>query len=186
MHHISELVMEIVQIKDKKFRISYPYERLLERIQQLAQVLSKDLADANPVFLCVLNGSFMFAADLLKNLTMPAEVQFVKLASYQGTASTGQVRTLMGLNTDLKGRMVVVIEDIVETGLTLKALLDMLAEQLPAEVRICTLMAKPQKLQVPLTLNYVAFELPNDFIVGYGLDYDGYGRNLPHIYTLCD
>ena len=128
----------------------------------------------------------MFTADLMKRITLPSEIQFVKLASYQGMASTGEVKQLVGLNQSLEGRTVVIVEDIVDTGLSMKRLLETLAPLHPAEVHIATLLLKPEKLKVPLDIAYAALEIPNDFIVGYGLDYDGYGRNLKDIYTVVE
>lgn len=145
-----------------------------------------DLKDEKPLFVSVLNGSFMFTADLMKYLDMPCEVSFVKLASYEGTSSTGKVKELVGLNDDITGRTVVIVEDIVDTGLTMQRLVETLKARNPKEVRIATLLVKPDKLQVPLDIHYVAMNIPNDFIVGYGLDYDGLGRNYRDIYTVIE
>lgn len=145
-----------------------------------------DLKDEKPLFVSVLNGSFMFTADLMKYLDMPCEVSFVKLASYEGTSSTGKVKELVGLNDDITGRTVVIVEDIVDTGLTMQRLVETLKARNPKEVRIATLLVKPDKLQVPLDIQYVAMNIPNDFIVGYGLDYDGLGRNYRDIYTVIE
>ena len=134
----------------------------------------------------MLNGSFVFAADLMREITVPCEISFVKMSSYQGTSSTGKVKQLLGLNEDIKGRTVIIVEDIVESGLTLKTLLETLKEKEPADVQICTLLFKPDCLQVPLDIKYVAMEIPNDFILGYGLDYDQQGRNLRDIYTVVE
>ena len=134
----------------------------------------------------MLNGSFVFAADLMREITVPCEISFVKMSSYQGTSSTGKVKQLLGLNEDIKGRTVIIVEDIVESGLTLKTLLEILKEKEPADVQICTLLFKPDCLQVPLDIKYVAMEIPNDFILGYGLDYDQQGRNLRDIYTVVE
>ena len=138
----------------------------------------------NPLFLAVLNGSFMFAADLMRNITIPSEISFVKLASYQGTTTTGEVKEVIGINEDLTGRTVVIVEDIVDTGFTIKRMLETLGTRGPESLHICTLLLKPGKLQVKLDVEYAAMEIPNDFIVGYGLDYDQQGRNLRDIYTL--
>lgn len=178
--------MDVVQVKDKTFKISIPSVKIQEQVSRVAAELIRDLEGKNPIFLCVLNGSFMFASDLMKLVNIPAEIHFVKVSSYQGTSSTGTVKQLIGLSKDITDRVVVIIEDIVDTGFTMKQLLETLKEKNPAEVRICTLLAKPDKLQVPLTLDYVALEIPNDFIVGYGLDYDGFGRNLADIYTIVN
>ena len=138
------------------------------------------------LFIAVLNGSFIFAADLMRNITIPCEISFVKLASYQGTTSTGVIKEVIGLNEDLAGRTVVILEDIVDTGFTIKRMIETLGTRGPESVHVCTLLLKPGKLQVPLNVEYVAMEIPNDFIVGYGLDYDQQGRNLRDIYTLVE
>ena len=144
------------------------------------------MADKNPLLLAMLNGSFVFAADLMRMINIPCEISFVKMASYEGTSSTGKVKQLLGLNENIKGRTVIIVEDIVESGLTMKALLDTLHEQEPADIQICTLLLKPECVKVPLDIKYVAIEIPNDFILGYGLDYDQQGRNLRDIYTVVE
>lgn len=176
--------MSIIQIKDKQFTISIPEEEILQSVQRVADAINRDLEGKNPLFLSVLNGAFMYTADLMKRIQIPCEISFIKLSSYSGTSSTGEVKQLVGLNQDIKGRTVVIVEDIVDTGLTMQRLLEILAEKEPAEVHISTLLVKPEKLQVPLTIDYAAMEIPNDFIVGYGLDYDGFGRNYKDIYTV--
>jgi hypoxanthine phosphoribosyltransferase len=140
----------------------------------------------NPLFLGVLNGAFIFAADLMREMTIPCEISFVKLASYQGTISTGKIKEVFGVNEDLTGRTVVIVEDIVDTGATMKNMLESLGTRNPASIHICTLFVKPDKLKEPLDIEYAAFEIPNDFIVGYGLDYDQKGRGLKEIYTLYE
>lgn len=176
--------MASVKIKDKVFNLSIPEETIIGQVKRVAAEINRDLADSNPIFLCVLNGAFMFAGDLMKHVNIPSEISFVKLSSYSGTESTGRVKQLIGLSDTLKGRTVVVVEDIVDTGLTMLRLLDLIREHEPKEVRICSLLVKPDKLKVDLHIDYVAMEIPNEFIVGYGLDYDGQGRNLPAIYTV--
>lgn len=176
--------MDTIKVKDKEFTVSIPEDQILEQVERVAQTISRDLAGKEPLFLCVLNGAFMFAADLLKRVTIPCEISFVKLSSYAGTATTGTVKKLIGVNESLEGRTVVIVEDIVDTGLTMQQMLADLKEKHPAEVHICTLLLKPEKLKVDLDIEYVAMEIPNDFIVGYGLDYDGYGRNYRDIYTV--
>ena len=178
--------MSIVKIKDKTFRTFIPEDQIAERVKAVAERINKDLADKNPLFLAVLNGSFIFAADLMRNITIPCEISFVKLASYQGTTSTGVIKEVIGLNEDLAGRTVVILEDIVDTGFTIKRMIETLGTRGPESVHVCTLLLKPGKLQVPLNVEYVAMEIPNDFIVGYGLDYDQQGRNLRDIYTLVE
>lgn len=176
--------MASVKIKDKVFNLSIPEETIIGQVKRVAAEINRDLADSNPIFLCVLNGAFMFAGDLMKHVNIPSEISFVKLSSYSGTESTGRVKQLIGLSDTLRGRTVVIVEDIVDTGLTMLRLLDLIREHEPKEVRICSLLVKPDKLKVDLRIDYVAMEIPNEFIVGYGLDYDGQGRNLPAIYTV--
>lgn len=178
--------MDIIQIKDKRFKTFIPEAQILQEVSRVANEIMNDLKDEKPLFVSVLNGSFMFTADLMKCLDMPCEVSFVKLASYEGTSSTGKVKELVGLNDDITGRTVVIVEDIVDTGLTMQRLVETLKARNPKEVRIATLLVKPDKLQVPLDIQYVAMNIPNDFIVGYGLDYDGLGRNYRDIYTVIE
>lgn len=178
--------MSIVKIKDKSFKTFIPEKEILKRVKIVADKLNKDMEGKNPLFLAVLNGSFVFAADLMRYITIPCEISFVKLASYQGTASTGVVREIFGINEDLQGRTVVIIEDIIDTGRTMKRMLESLGTRSPESLHICTLLLKPEKLESPLNIEYVAMEIPNDFIVGYGLDYDQQGRNLRDIYSVVD
>ena len=176
--------MSIVKIKDKSFRVSIPEAEIKNRVKLLAQQMSKDMEGKNPLFLAVLNGSFVFAADLMREMTIPCEISFVKLASYQGTTSTGKIKEVIGINEDLSGRTVVIVEDIVESGQTMKRMIESLGTRNPASVQICTLFFKPEKLKEDLTLDYVAFRIPDDFILGYGLDYDPQGRGLKDVYTI--
>ena len=178
--------MSIVKIKDKTFKTSIPEVEIQQRVKEVADHINRDMADKNPLLLAVLNGSFMFAADLMKNITIPCEISFVKLASYQGTQSTGEVKEVIGINEDLAGRTVIIIEDIVESGLTIQRMLDSLGTRNPDSIDVCTLLLKPDRLKVDLDIKYVAFSIPNDFILGYGLDYDQQGRNLRDIYTLME
>ena len=178
--------MDTVKIKDKSFRVSIPEAEIKERVKALAEQMSKDLEGKNPIFLGVLNGSFIFAADLMREMTIPCEISFVKLASYQGTTSTGKVREVLGINEDLSGRTVVIVEDIVESGQTMKQMIESLGTRNPESVRICTLFFKPEKLKEELNLDYVAFSIPDDFILGYGLDYDGLGRELKDVYSIVE
>ena len=178
--------MSIVKIKDKTFKTSIPEVEIQQRVKEVADHINRDMADKNPLLLAVLNGSFMFAADLMKNITIPCEISFVKLASYQGTQSTGEVKEVIGINEDLAGRTVIIVEDIVESGLTIQRMLDSLGTRNPDSIEVCTLLLKPDRLKVDLDIKYVAFSIPNDFILGYGLDYDQQGRNLRDIYTLME
>ena len=178
--------MDSIQIKDKQFTVSIKEQDIQKEVIRVANEINRDLADKNPLFLSVLNGSFMFTADLLKHITSPCEISFVKLASYQGVTSTGVIKEVIGLNEDIAGRTVVIVEDIVDTGLTMQRLLETLGTRNPESIHIASLLVKPEKLKVDLNIEYVAMEIPNDFIVGYGLDYDGFGRNYPDIYTVVD
>lgn len=178
--------MDTIQIKDKRFTTFIPEEKILTEVARVADEINRDLSGSDPLFVSVLNGSFMFTADLMKRLDIPCEISFVKLASYEGTSTTGRVKELVGLNDDISGRTVVIVVDIVDTGLTMQRLLETLRAKNPKEIRIATLLVKPDKLQVDLKIDYVAMNIPNDFIVGYGLDYDGYGRNFRDIYIVED
>ncbi|MBR1932864.1 MAG: hypoxanthine phosphoribosyltransferase [Prevotella sp.] len=178
--------MNTITIKDKTFQVSMPEAQIKWRVKELAQQISKDMEGRNPLFLAVLNGSFIFAADLMREMTIPCEISFVKLASYQGTTSTGKVHEVIGINEDLSGRTVIILEDIVETGQTIKQMIESLGTRNPQSVHICTLFFKPERLQTDLHLDYVAFQIPNDFILGYGLDYDQQGRGLKDLYTLVE
>ncbi len=176
--------MSTVKIKDKVFETSIPREEIRRRVKAVADEINRDMAGKNPLLLAVLNGAFVFAADLMRELTIPCEISFVKLASYQGTTSTGKVKEVIGINENLAGRTVIIVEDIVESGATMKQMIESLGTRNPASVHICTLLLKPDRLKVDLDIDYAAFRIPNDFIVGYGLDYDQQGRQLPDIYTL--
>lgn len=178
--------METIKIKDKEFAVSIPESAIQKEVERVANEINRDLKDANPIFLSVLNGSFMFAADLMKNIRIPSQISFIKLASYEGTSSTGVIKEVMGLSEDITGRTVVIIEDIVDTGQTMQRLLETLGTRRPKAIKIATLLVKPDKLTVDLNIDYVAMKIPNDFIVGYGLDYDGYGRNYRDIYTVVE
>jgi len=174
----------ILQIKDKSFEMSIPSEKILKEVKRMATQVNADLATANPLFLVVLNGAFMFAADLMKEVHIPCEISFVKLSSYNGEKTSGKVTELIGLNEAIKGRTVVVVEDIVDTGITMNKIITLLRAKQPKELRIATFFSKPEAIQQPVRLDYVGMQIPNNFIVGYGLDYDGLGRNLKDVYTL--
>lgn len=178
--------MDIIQVLDKKFRVTTPEAELLKRVDAVAQQINRDMEGKNPIFLAVLNGSFVFAADLMRRITIPCEISFVKLASYQGTTSTGTVEEVIGINENLAGRTVIIVEDIVETGLTIKRMMETLGTRNPASVHVCTLLLKPERLKTDVDIDYVAMRIPNDFILGYGLDYNQQGRNLRDIYTLVE
>ncbi len=178
--------MEKVQVRDKAFEVSIPEAEIMRRVAEVAAQIDADMAGCKPLFLAVLNGSFVFAADLLRGITTPCEITFVRMSSYAGTESTGNVRELIGLSEDIEGRDVVIVEDIIDSGLTMVSLLDTLKAKNPKSVSIAALLVKPGNLKVQLDIPYCCFEIPNDFIVGYGLDYDGEGRNLRSIYTVVE
>ncbi len=178
--------MDTIKIKDKTFKTFITEAEIKQRVKELAAQISRDMDGKNPLLLSVLNGSFIFAADLMRELTIPCEISFVKLASYQGTISTGKIKEVIGINEDLTGRTVIIVEDIVDTGATMKNMMESLGTRNPASLHICTLFVKPDKLKEPLDIAYAAFSIPNDFIVGYGLDYDQQGRQLKEIYTLAE
>jgi hypoxanthine phosphoribosyltransferase len=178
--------MSRVKLLDREFELSIPEEKLLKAVDKVAEQMNKDLEGKNPLMVCVLNGSFMFASDLMKRLTIPCEISFVKLSSYSGTGSTGTVKELIGLNEDIKGRTIVLLEDIVDTGLTIINTVEHVKQMGPADVKVATMLFKPDACKRDVKLDYVGMDIPNDFIVGYGLDYDGYGRNLKDIYTVVE
>lgn len=177
--------MASIQLHGKTFDTYLPEEQIQQQVKRLAEELNQDYKDKRPLFVAVLNGSFMFAADLFKHLTIDAEISFIKLASYKGMKSSGNVITAIGLEMDLFGREVVIVEDIVDTGKTLHHFLPKLLHQQPKSMKIASLLHKPEALQHPLQIDYVGFSIPNKFVVGYGLDYDGLGRNYRDIYQLA-
>ena len=178
--------MDTIQVKDKQFALFLSESEILAQIKRVADEINRDYEGRNPLFLCVLNGSFMFAADLLKDVKVPCNISFVKLASYEGTVTSGKVREVMGITQPLEDRDVIIVEDIVDTGYTMEHMLESLGTRNPASIAVCTLLCKPGKLKVNLDLKYVAMNIPDDFIVGYGLDYDGYGRNHRAIYKIVE
>jgi len=175
-----------IRVHDKQFEPYINASTIAGRIKEIAGELNKDYSDRNPLFIAILNGSFMFASDLFKELAIDAEICFIKLASYKGTKSTGHVITAIGLDMDLFGRDVVIVEDIVDTGKTLSEFLPQLHHQQPASLKIVALLHKPEATVFPITIDYLGFSIPNKFVVGYGLDYDGLGRNIPEIFKLIE
>lgn len=173
-------------ILDKKFREIISGEDISKRIGEMAEEINRDYKGKDVVFLGILNGAFLFAADLFKKIDLKARISFVKLASYQGTRSSGSVKELIGWNEDIKGMEVIVLEDIVDTGHTLELIVGELKIRKVTGVKIATLLFKPDAYKKKISVDYVGFRIPNDFVVGYGLDYDGYGRNLPSVYTLVE
>jgi hypoxanthine phosphoribosyltransferase len=176
--------MANIKIYDKNFVPYLPESIILEKIKELAQLLNTDYNGKRPLFIAVLNGSFMFAADLFKEISIEAEICFIKLASYKGTKSTGHVITAIGLDTDITGRHVVILEDIIDTGKTLNEFLPQLHNQHPASLKVAVLLHKPEATVFPVNIDYCCFSIPNKFVLGYGLDYDGLGRNIREIYQL--
>jgi hypoxanthine phosphoribosyltransferase len=176
--------MSVIKVHDKSFDIYLSEETIQQRIAEIATRVNADYAGKRPFFIAILNGSFMFAADLFKRLTVEADICFIKLASYKGMESTGKVVTSIGLDEDLFGKDVIIVEDIVDTGKTLHNFLPRLHHQQPKSLRIATLLHKSEATEFPLTLDYIGFDIPNKFVVGYGLDYDGLGRNFKEIYQL--
>ena len=178
--------METLQVKDKKFAVSIPEREILRQVKRVADEINRDLVETEPLFLAVLNGAFMFAADLMKEVKLSSEIQFIKLASYEGTISTGSITEMIGLSVSVEGRDVVIVEDIIYSGLTMKHLVETLQQKNPRSISICSLLVKPGNLKVDLDVKYRCFDIPNDFILGYGLDYDGFGRNTRDIYTVVE
>ena len=177
--------MQKIEIEDKTFELFLEEETIGKRIRLIGIQLNVDYEDKCPVFLGVLNGSFLFMADLLKEIDGSCETEFIKVSSYHGESTTGKVKQVIGLPENLAGRDVIVVEDIVDTGLTMEFILKKLRALKPASIKVCTLLSKPKALKSPVEeLEYVGFEIPNDFVVGYGLDYKGLGRNLRSIYRL--
>lgn len=176
--------MKSVKVRDKEFELFIPEAEIIQAIDRIAEKMNIDLEGKDPLFVCILNGSFMFAAELMKKVTVASEISFVRMASYQGTKSTGKIKEIYGLEEDIEGRTIVIIEDIVDTGHTMSLILDQLACDNPKEIKVATLLFKPEALKTEVKLDYVALEIPHDFIVGFGLDYDGYGRNLADIYKI--
>jgi hypoxanthine phosphoribosyltransferase len=178
--------MDTIQILDKSFRLSIGEAEILTAVKNVADQINLEMKDSNPLFICVLNGAFMFAGDLMKIIDFPCEITFVKLSSYEGLYTTGSVKEVIGLNESVVGRNVIVVEDIVDTGHTMEKILDSLNAKGAKSIKIATFLQKPDALQRDITVDYVAMKIPNDFIVGYGLDYNGYGRNLKQIYTVVN
>lgn len=178
--------MAIIRVHDKQFEPYISAAQINARIREVARQLNRDYAGKRPLFIAILNGSFIFAADLFKEIRIDAEICFIKLASYKGTKSTGHVVTAIGLDMDLFGRDVVIVEDIVDTGKTLNEFLPQLHHQQPASLKIVALLHKPEATVYPLNIDYLGFSIPNKFVVGYGLDYDGLGRNIGEIYKLVE
>lgn len=169
-------------IHDKAFDTFLTSTEIENKIKDVAIVINADYIGLQPLFICVLNGAFMFASDLIKHLNFFPEITFVKFASYDGMSSTGKIRQLIGLNENLEGRDVVIIEDIIDSGLTMDHIIKEIKGKKPKSLKLATLLFKPDSFKADFTIDYICFHIPNKFVVGYGMDYDGYGRNLPDIY----
>lgn len=176
--------MHAIQVLDKEFVPFISAAELDRKIQEIADSINEAYIDKHPLFIAVLNGSFIFASDLFKKITIPAQISFIKLASYKGTTSSGNVITAIGLDESLKDRHIILLEDIIDTGKTLSEFLPQLRNQAPASLKIATLLTKPDALKYDVHADYIGFEIENRFVLGYGLDYDGYGRNIPELYQL--
>ena len=173
-----------IKVRDKEFSVFIPADKIRLRVAEMGETISRDLNGSVPIFISVLSGAFLFSADLLRSMTIPCEISFVRVESYNGVHSTGVVKHVIGLKEDIKGRTVVILEDIIDTGETAMYLINELKKQEPKEIKLASLLLKPKALKHDLRPDYVGFEVPNDFLLGYGLDYDGLGRNLKDIYTL--
>lgn len=176
--------MPTMLIKDKEFELFISAAQITHQLDALAATINTDFKDTQPLFICVLNGAFMFASDLIKKVDFFPEISFVKISSYQGLQTSGTIKNLIGLNEDISGRDIILIEDIIDSGLTMQYLLTELNSRHPKSVSIATLLFKPDAFKGEYEVDYIGFEIPNDFVVGYGMDYDGFGRNLPDIYHL--
>ena len=174
--------MNKITIKDKQFEIFIPRVEIEDAIDRIAAEMNDALKNKDPLFICVLNGSFMFASELMKRINIPSEITFVKMSSYVGTSSTGTVKEIYGLQEEIAGRTLVIVEDIIDTGNTMVQMLKQLENKKPREILVSSLLLKPEALKHDVPLDYIALHIPDNFVVGYGLDYDGYGRNLPNIY----
>ncbi len=178
--------MKRIKLLDKEFELSIPFEQIDKALEKMAEKMNAELADKDPLMICILNGSFMFAADIMKKLNFPCEISFVKLSSYEGTSTTGKVKEIIGLTEDIEGRTIVILEDIIDTGVTIKKIKKQLIGYAPADLKIASMLYKPDACNVDINIDYIGMDIPNEFIVGYGLDYNGYGRNLPNIYTVVE
>jgi len=178
--------MTDIWVRNKKFSLFLSENEISKGIKKVAESIGQDLSEKNPLFICVLNGAFMFASDLIKQLDFPCEICFIRLKSYEGTKAGDKIKEIYGLVEEIENRHVVVLEDIIDTGYTMNGLIKQLNKKNPASLRIATLLFKPEALQLAIKPDYVAINIPNDFIVGYGLDYEGQGRNLRNIYKICN
>lgn len=175
-----------MQVRDKEFKVFIPFEEISERVKNLGAAINADYENLNPIFIAVLNGSFMFASDLIREISTPCEISFVKFSSYDSTSSTGVLNELLGLRENIAGRHVIILEDIVDTGNTISHIWELLQKENAASLSVVTLLFKPEALEKEVAIRYVGFSIPETFVVGYGLDYDGMGRNLKDLYQLVE
>lgn len=178
--------MEKIKLHDKEFIMSITPPEIQKAVSAIAEKINRDLAGENPVFISILNGAFIFTADLIRKMSMDCQVSFVKMSSYSGSASTGVVKEIIGLSENIRGRTVVIVDDIVDTGTTIEYIVGELQRRMPKQIKIAALLLKPEAFRGNVRLDYVGMEIPSDFIVGYGLDYDQLGRNLEGIYRITD
>ncbi len=176
--------MDRILVKDRYFKSFISEEEIARRVAEIGAQMSADFQGRQPLLLVVLNGSFVFAADLARRMTTPFTISFIRVRSYDGMSSTGELKEVIGLSEDIEGRPVIIIEDIIDSGFTMDNLLKTLRRKNPSDLRVCTLLAKPENVKGDFSIDYCGFNIPNDFIVGYGLDYDGYGRGLASIYVV--
>ena len=177
--------MKKVKIHDKEFEVYLPSEKIQQRLQEMGNQITKDFKGEKVILIGVLNGSFIVMADLAREINLELSCEFLKISSYSGTETTGNVKSLLGLSADIQGKSVIIVEDIVDTGISMKFLLEELGKHKPKHLAVATLLYKKEAFRFNYPLDYVGFEIPNKFVVGYGLDYDGLGRNLPDVYQLC-
>lgn len=175
-----------MRIKGSTFKIYIPHQEIIKKVNEMGEAISRDFKDKDPLFVAVLNGSFMFASDLMKAVDIASKISFIKLSSYTAFSSTGNIKEFLGLQEDIENKEIIILEDIVDTGNTISYVLDSFQKAEAASVSVASLLLKPEALQKEVEVKYVGFEIPNTFVVGYGLDYDGYGRNLKDLYQLAD
>ncbi|MCD6112162.1 MAG: hypoxanthine phosphoribosyltransferase [Bacteroidales bacterium] len=178
--------MKVIKVKDKNFSLYIDSKEIDESVSKVAKEINRDLKGKNPLFIVILNGAFVFASDLIRKITIDCEISFVKLSSYSGTKTTSVVRELIGLDENLSDRHVVIVEDIIDTGITMENTINKFKKLNAKDVKIATLLFKPNSFLKDYNIDYIGLKIPNDFIVGYGLDYDGFGRNYPDIYKIVD
>lgn len=175
-----------MRVRDKEFKIFIPHKDISTRVKNLGETINVDYENLNPLFIAVLNGSFMFASDLIREITTPCEISFIKFSSYESTSSTGVLKELVGLKENIEGRHVIILEDIVDSGNTISHIWELLQKENPASLSVVALLFKPGALQREVAIRYVGFSIPEAFVVGYGLDYDGMGRNLKDLYQVVE